>query len=35
MRIQEIDADQVALDCRSPDYLQKFVESDTTGLSMG
>jgi hypothetical protein len=32
--IQEIGADQVAPDCRSPNYLQKFVESDTTGVSM-
>ena len=34
VRIQEIGADQVAPDCRSPNYLQKFVESDTTGVSM-
>ena len=34
VRIQEIGADQVAPDCRSPNYLQKFVESDTTGGPM-
>jgi hypothetical protein len=34
MRIQEIGADLVAPDCRSPNYLQKFVESDTTGAPM-
>ena len=34
VRIQEIGADQVPPDCRSPNYLQKFVENDTTGVSM-
>ena len=34
VRIQEIDANLVAPDCRSPNYLQKFVQSDTTGVSM-
>ena len=33
-RIQQIGANLVAPDCRSPNYLQKFVESDTTGVSM-
>ena len=32
--MQEIGADQVAPDCRSSNYLQKFVERDTTGVSM-
>jgi len=34
VRIQEIGADQVAPDCRSPNYQQKFAEIDTTGVSM-
>ena len=34
VRIQEIGANLVAPDCRSPNYLQKFVQSDTTGVSM-
>jgi len=34
VRIQEIGADLVAPDCRSPNYLQKFTDSDTTGVSM-
>jgi len=34
VRIQEIGADQVAPDWLSPNYLQKFVGSDTTGVSM-
>jgi hypothetical protein len=34
VRIQEIGADLVAPDCRSPNYLQRFADSDTTGVSM-
>jgi hypothetical protein len=34
VRIQEIGANLVAPDCRSPNYLQKFAEIDTTGVSM-
>jgi hypothetical protein len=34
VRIQQIGANLVAPDCRSPNYLQKFVQSDTTGVSM-
>ena len=34
VRIQESGADLVAPDCRSPNYLQKFAEIDTTGVSM-
>jgi len=34
VRIQEIGADLFAPDCRSPNYLQKFADSDTTGVSM-
>jgi hypothetical protein len=33
-KLNSASADQVAPDCRSPNYLQKFVESDTTGVSM-
>jgi hypothetical protein len=32
--IQEIGADLVAPDCRSPNYLQRFADSDTIGVSM-
>jgi hypothetical protein len=34
VRIQQIGANLVTPDCRSPNYLQKFVQSDTTGVSM-
>jgi len=34
VRIQETGADLVAPDCRSPNYLQKFADSDTTGVSI-
>jgi len=34
IRIQQIGADLVAPDCRFPNYLQKFADSDTTGVSM-